>query len=187
MNLQSEVIVAQKALLLSKDELLLSKTNEHEQEMIIKDLIRQKLSAEGRLSVRGALEWVRNQIMVAKESELKMDWTSQSDSIFNSLSKNLHFVEVVQKIAKSKQMSTRYLNGALATIWNTSSKHFHGREGGVFVRADDFSSLDCLILVAIFKRYKVPYVYINKEGVQAEYIPDPETLAAMQEDSSDGK
>ena len=87
--------------------------------------------------------------------------------------KNLEDDKVFQKalfdaIAK-KKANPQYINKAMDSIWSTASKHFHGRDNEIIIYSEEFSPDECIVLVALFTHYSIPYTY-SRRGIAVDFL-----------------
>jgi len=131
------------------------------------------LEARSMLNVRGALEFCRAKILSSgKDHQSEIKFHSTVDNVFKNLSNDINFIKSLENICLKKKTSAKYMSHALTTIWNSSSKHFHGREGKVIIRANQFSVNECLVLVALFKHFSISFEYHNKNNEIVDYFDD---------------
>jgi len=130
------------------------------------------LEAKGLLSVRGALEFCRGQLLSRGNSTADFQISDKGDKIFSALEGNKDFKKLLKDTCERKKNGSKYITNALTGIWSTASKHYHGRESSVAIHASTYSPDECIVLVVIFSWFNIPFQYYNKRGGIVDFFED---------------
>ena len=171
---KNEVVVSKNEVVAAKNEVVAAnkiaesaRTDYMNLKIELMEANRMILQANGLLSVRGALEFCRAKISNPKKV---LKYTDPVDKIFETLVHDRKFQLTFADICSRKKAAGTYAHKALANIWNQASKHYHGSEHALFIRAADFSADECLVLVAIFTHFLVPYKYLNRSDIEVDFF-----------------
>ena len=164
---QNLLILAKNETITTKDEITVLTNDIAMKSSMLKDATQTILRVEGQLSVRGALEYIRARI-IDKQST-KIDFKEPLDKTLSKLNMDAGFQSKLKQVAAKKQASPQYLGTIMGTIWSDVSKHFHGRDDGLYIRAGDYSKDECLVLVALFEHYCIQYSYFDSNGTKVDF------------------
>ena len=173
-NAKAEIKLTKEEIKLAKEEITLAKNESIElttrvawKESLLKDANANILRIQGQLSVRGALEFIRAKITHAQQ--MNIDFKEPLDKTLSRLNQDANFQSKLKKVAAQKQAATQYLGTTMGTIWSNVSKHFHGRDDGVYIRAQHYSKDECLVLVALFEHFSIEYSYFDSTGTKVDF------------------
>ena len=80
------------------------------------------------------------------------------------------------------------MNNALTSIWNTTSKHFHGRDNsGVIIYRKFYRTNECLVFVALFTYFNVPFSYQNNSSETVDFYSDSTRDDYDQQSTQEGR
>ena len=164
---QNLLILAKNETITAKDEITVLTNKIARKNSMLKDATQTVLRVEGQLSVRGALEYIRARIIDMQGK--KIDFKEPLDKTLSKLNTDVDFQSTLKQVAVKKQASPQYLGTIMGTIWSDVSKHFHGRDDGVYIRAGDYSKDECLVLVALFEHYCIQYSYFDSNGTKVDF------------------
>ncbi|CAI2191159.1 13082_t:CDS:2, partial [Funneliformis geosporum] len=117
-------------------------------------------------NVRGALEFIRAQILA---KDMSIVFTETLDKALNRLSQDEKFTKYLQKACEDNSLRYEDVQKCVGGLYHSTSKHFHGHEQKVIIDSRTWATNEIFLLGVIFRHYKVPFEYCNTDGKLEHY------------------
>ncbi|CAG8613061.1 25657_t:CDS:2, partial [Dentiscutata erythropus] len=159
--------------------LMESKEKEHKKELSsltnefneVKNLVENRtqslLQMKNMVNVRGALEFIRAQILKKDKSIV---FTEPIDKALMRLSQDKDFIKILKKACEDNGLRYDDVQHCIRGLYHSASKHFHGHEPQIVIDSRSWTSNEVFVLGIIFRHFKIPFSYCNGDG-QPDYYP----------------
>ncbi|CAG8785446.1 9171_t:CDS:2, partial [Dentiscutata erythropus] len=147
----------------SNEEKLLSLTENKNQELnkannLAENRAQSLLQTKHMVNVRGALEFVRAQILSKDKSIV---FTEPVDNALKRLSQDEDFIKILKKACEDNDLRYDDVQHCIRGLYHSASKHFHGHEPQIVIDSRTWSSNEVFVLGIIFHHFKIPFDYCN--------------------------
>ena len=128
-------------------------------------------------NVRGAIEFVRAEILGLKEPS--GNWKESWDIILARLHKDSLFCKLLEEYSQNQKVKLQSLEKDMGGLYHKRMKTYllilvstyaHSGNKEDIIIDEPFSYGEQIVLAAMFDRYKIPYKYRNKDG---ELVTNP--------------
>lgn len=127
----------------------------------LKESQHQLLVKSSRLNVCGALEDITRRIACPQEENVAPLNDDKPDAVMQKLLSNQQFNKTLMKIVNRKKVSSTNIPKIINSIWDTVQKHNHDQDDDIIIKSEEYSVEECVVLVAIFDHYSIPYLYME--------------------------
>ncbi|CAI2178616.1 10765_t:CDS:2 [Funneliformis geosporum] len=118
-------------------------------------------------NVRGALEFIRSQIILSSIKNLS--FSEPNDKALKVLSDNEEFIKELTHACEANFLRYNDVQRSLGGLYHAASKNFHGHEKDIVIDSRSFTKNEVFVLGVLFRHFNVPFNYCDENGKLVEY------------------